>query len=123
MPFESGWSASPAGAPFVDPAAVEPWGLLAAYRVGSSTAQGLPPAQSALESQSEGRNDEMLEPAMFLGLGAVALRACVKHPRLRSSSLTRAVAHVIVAFTTLRSCPRYLASCRFSRRAPPSPTS
>ena len=38
----------------------------------------------------------MLEPAMFMRLGAVAVWTCVNYPRLRPSSLIRAVVHVIV---------------------------
>ena len=40
----------------------------------------------------------MLEPAMFIGLGLVAVWAYVKYPRLRPTSLVRAVVHVIVSF-------------------------
>ncbi len=40
----------------------------------------------------------MLEPAMFLGLGAVAVWAHVRFPGLRPGSLVRAVAHVAVSF-------------------------
>jgi hypothetical protein len=40
----------------------------------------------------------MLEPAMFIGLGAVAVWTYVNYPRLRPRSLMRAVVHVIVSF-------------------------
>lgn len=40
----------------------------------------------------------MLEPAMFLGLGAVALWTYLRFPGLRPASLTRAVAHVVISF-------------------------
>jgi len=40
----------------------------------------------------------MLEPAMFLGLGAVAVWAYVRFPGLRPGSLVRAAAHVAVSF-------------------------
>lgn len=40
----------------------------------------------------------MFEPAMFLGLGVVAVWAYVRYPRLRPGSLMRAVAHVAVSF-------------------------
>jgi hypothetical protein len=40
----------------------------------------------------------MLEPAMFLGLGAVAVWAYVNCPRLRPRSLILAVVHVLVSF-------------------------
>lgn len=41
----------------------------------------------------------MLEPAMFIGLGAVAAWTHVNYPRLRPHSLLRAVAHVAISFT------------------------
>ena len=40
----------------------------------------------------------MLEPAMLIGLGLVAVWAYVNYPRLRPGSLMRAVVHVIVSF-------------------------
>jgi hypothetical protein len=40
----------------------------------------------------------MLEPAMFLGLGLVAVWAYVNHPRLRPKSLLLAIVHVLVSF-------------------------
>lgn len=40
----------------------------------------------------------MVEPAMLLGLGAVAVWAYVRYPRLRPRSLTLAVVHVVVSF-------------------------
>jgi hypothetical protein len=40
----------------------------------------------------------MLEPAMLIGLGLVAVWAYVNYPRLRPSSLMRAVVHVILSF-------------------------
>jgi hypothetical protein len=40
----------------------------------------------------------MLEPAMLIGLGAVAVWTYVNHPRLRPGSLLRAVVHVAVSF-------------------------
>jgi len=40
----------------------------------------------------------MLEPAMFLGLGAVAVWAYVRYPRLRPRSLGLAIVHVMVSF-------------------------
>ncbi len=40
----------------------------------------------------------MLEPAMFIGLGAVAVGTYVNCPRLRPSSLVRAGLHVAVSF-------------------------
>jgi hypothetical protein len=42
---------------------------------------------------------EMLEPAMFIGLDAVAVWAYIRYPRLRPGSLVRAVVHVAVSFT------------------------
>lgn len=40
----------------------------------------------------------MLEPAMLIGLGLVAVWAYVNYPRLRPGSLARAIVHVIVSF-------------------------
>ena len=65
----------------------------------------------------------MLEPAMFIGLGAVAVWAYVNYPRLRPGSLIRAVVHVIVAFVGFALLPALASCCRFSRRAQRSPTS
>ena len=51
---------------------------------------------------------EMLEPAMFVGLGAVAVCAYVRHPRLRPGSLVRAAVHVAVSFTGFALLPATL---------------
>jgi hypothetical protein len=51
---------------------------------------------------------EMLEPAMFVGLGAVAVWAFVRYPRLRPGSLVRAVVHVAVSFTGFALLPAAL---------------
>ncbi|MGZ4315800.1 MAG: hypothetical protein ACXVRS_08190 [Gaiellaceae bacterium] len=40
----------------------------------------------------------MLEPAMLIGLGAVAVWTHLNHPRLRPRSLILATVHVIVSF-------------------------
>lgn len=40
----------------------------------------------------------MLEPAMLIGLGAVAAWTYVNYPRLRPNSLLRATLHVVVSF-------------------------
>lgn len=40
----------------------------------------------------------MLEPAMFSGLGAVAVWTYLRFPSLRPGSLARAVAHVVLSF-------------------------
>jgi hypothetical protein len=50
----------------------------------------------------------MLEPAMLIGLGAVALWTYVNHPRLRPRSLIRAVAHVMVSFAGFALLPKLL---------------
>ena len=50
----------------------------------------------------------MLEPAMLIGLGLVAVWAYVNYPRLRPSSLLRAVVHVIVSFTGFALLPALL---------------
>jgi hypothetical protein len=47
----------------------------------------------------------MLEPAMFVGLGLVAVWAYVRYPRLRPSSLVRAALHVVVSFGAFTQLP------------------
>jgi hypothetical protein len=51
---------------------------------------------------------EMLELAMLIGLGAVAVWTYVNHPRLRPRSLIRAIAHVIVSFAGFALLPALL---------------
>jgi len=50
----------------------------------------------------------MLEPAMLIGLGAIAVWTYVNCPRLRPSSLTRAIVHVIVSFAAFALLPALL---------------
>ena len=50
----------------------------------------------------------MLEPAMFLGLGAVAVWTHVRFPRLRPGSLVRAVLHVLISFGAFALLPATL---------------
>jgi hypothetical protein len=50
----------------------------------------------------------MLEPAMLMGLGAVAVWTYVNYPRLRPNSLICAVVHVIVAFAGFALLPALL---------------
>lgn len=50
----------------------------------------------------------MLEPAMFLGLGAVAVWTYVNRPRLRPRSLLRAVVHVALSFAAFAVLPASL---------------
>jgi ABC-type uncharacterized transport system permease subunit len=47
----------------------------------------------------------MLEPAMFLGLGAVAVWTYVRFPRLRPGSLLRAAMHVVLSFGAFATLP------------------
>jgi hypothetical protein len=51
---------------------------------------------------------EMFEPAMLIGLGAIAVWTYVNYPRLRPSSLTRAIVHVIVSFAAFALLPALL---------------
>jgi hypothetical protein len=51
---------------------------------------------------------EMLEPAMFVGLGAVAVWAYLRYPRVRPGSLVRAVVHVAVSFGAFALLPAAL---------------
>ena len=50
----------------------------------------------------------MLEPAMFIGLGAVAAWTYVNFPRLRPGSLLRAIVHVAVSFAGFALLPTVL---------------
>jgi hypothetical protein len=50
----------------------------------------------------------MLEPVMFIGLGAVAVWAYVNCPQLRPSSLVRAGLHVAVSFVGFALLPALL---------------
>ena len=50
----------------------------------------------------------MLEPAMFIGLGAVAVWTHVNYPRLRPGSLLRAIVHVAVSFGAFALLPTVL---------------
>ena len=61
----------------------------------------------------------MLEAAMFIGLGLVAVWAYVNYPRLRPGSLIRAIVHVIVSFTGFALLPAVL---RLVPPLLPSPT-
>jgi hypothetical protein len=51
---------------------------------------------------------KMLEPAMLIGLGLVAVWAYVNYPSLRPSSLIRAIVHVIVSFAGFALLPALL---------------
>lgn len=51
---------------------------------------------------------EMLEPAMFLGLGAVAVWVYVRYPRLRPRSLLLTAVHVAVSFAGFALLPTAL---------------
>lgn len=50
----------------------------------------------------------MLEPAVFIGLGAVAVWTHVNYPRLRPGSLLRAILHVAVSFAAFALLPAVL---------------
>jgi hypothetical protein len=50
----------------------------------------------------------MLEPAMFIGLGLVAVWFHVRYPRLRPGSLVRAIVHVAVSFGVFSLLPNIL---------------
>ena len=51
---------------------------------------------------------EMLESAMLIGLGAVAVWTYVNYPRLRPGSLIRAIVHVIVSLAGFALLPALL---------------
>ena len=50
----------------------------------------------------------MLEPAMFIGLGAVAFWFYLRYPRLRPGSLVLATVHVAVSFVAFALLPSAL---------------
>src|SRR3954452_21629772 len=70
----------------------------------SSSSAPLPATPSATRSFKQ----EMLEPAMFIGLGFVAVWAHLRFPRLRPRSLLRAILHVAVAFALFALLPAAL---------------
>jgi hypothetical protein len=47
----------------------------------------------------------MLEPAMLIGLGVVAVWAHLRFPRLRPGSLLRAILHVAISFGAFAALP------------------
>src|SRR3954466_10039326 len=94
----------------VGPAAFEQLGLLL-----PATPSLLPATPSATGSFKQ----EMLEPAMFIGLGFVAVWAHLRFPRLRPRSLLRAILHVAVAFALFALLP---AALGFLLPLAPSPT-
>jgi hypothetical protein len=51
---------------------------------------------------------EMLEPAMFIGLGAVAFWFYLRYPRLRPGSLVLAAIHVAISFAAFALLPMAL---------------
>jgi hypothetical protein len=59
-----------------------------------------------------------LEPAFFLGLGAVAVWIYLRYPRLRPQSLTRAIVHVAISFGLFGLVPYAIGPC--TRNLPPS---
>jgi hypothetical protein len=61
-----------------------------------------------LKGQPEGRNEVVLEPAMLIGLGVVAVWMYLKWPRLRPRSLILAIVHVVVSFTGFALLPGLL---------------
>jgi hypothetical protein len=50
----------------------------------------------------------MLEPAMFIGLGLVAVWAYLRYPGLRPCSLVRAAVHVALSFVAFALLPTTL---------------
>ena len=62
----------------------------------------------------------VLEPATFLGLGAVAIWLYLRYPRLRPTTIVLAIVHVAVSFFLFSLVPSGLALCF---RAVPAPFS
>jgi hypothetical protein len=50
----------------------------------------------------------MLEPAMFIGLGVVAVWTYLRFPQLRPGSLLRAILHVAMSFAGFATLPTAL---------------
>jgi hypothetical protein len=50
----------------------------------------------------------MLEPAMFIGLGVVAVWTYLRFPQLRPGSLLRAILHVAISFAGFAALPTVL---------------
>jgi hypothetical protein len=59
-----------------------------------------------------------LEPATFIGLGAVAIWVYVRYPRLRPTTIVRAIVHVGVSFGLFSLVPYGLALCFRTLPAP-----
>src|SRR2546423_11271648 len=85
----------PRGCAEVDPAAVEPWGPR--RRTAASVLERrLKPC--VWKAASKAGVHQMLEAAMFIGLGVVAFWCYLRYPRLRPRSLVVAIVHVAVSF-------------------------
>src|SRR6476660_385298 len=92
------WARS-CGCAGVDPAAVRPLWHPTQHRYRSSTEAAFPLCSSpTFEKPIPRQGKGMLEPAMFIGLGLVAVWAYVRYPRLRPGSLVRAAVHVALSF-------------------------
>src|SRR6266566_9758908 len=62
----------------------------------------------------------VLEPAFFLGLGAVAIWLYLRYPRLRPSTLNRAMIHVAASFFLFLLLPYGVGFCLHHLAAPAS---
>jgi hypothetical protein len=72
-----------------------------------------------LEADPKAGMTEMLQPAMFIGLGVVAFWCYLRYPRLRPGSLVLAAVHVAVSFGAFALLPLAL---RLLLPALPSPS-
>jgi hypothetical protein len=68
-----------------------------------------PPASNLVwKADPKAGMQEMLEPAMLIGLGAVVVWTHVNHPGLRPGSLLRAIVHVALSFVGFALLPMAL---------------
>src|SRR3954466_12031539 len=103
MPVKTAWLSSCRCA-HRDPAAVEPLEPPMDAPPPDSRSSALPLPRN-LGRRGRVQRKEMLEPAMFIGLGAVAVWAHLRFPRLRPTSTPPAVFPVAVAFAALPVLP------------------
>src|SRR5262249_26945431 len=74
-------------------------------RTSTDTAFHLLHSNAAFGKAIRRQEKHMLEAAMFIGLGLVAVWAYVRYPRLRPVSLVRALVHVVVSFLVFALLP------------------
>src|SRR5207245_7340105 len=77
-----------------DPCSTPSASLASLRRAFAPTTEGPVSSAAFWKADPKAGMQEMLEPAMLIGLGAVAVWTYLNYPRLRPRSLLRAVMHV-----------------------------